>query len=207
MKFRNLFLASIVICAPVISAPVFAQSLSVGVVGGTSLTDAFSDKTITGVDTSTHLFSDSKDFIVGPMLQVNLPLGFSVEADALYRRLNLTAVNRLFAGPGLTVINNNSTNSWEFPILAKYSFGTPFIKPFIEAGPSFRHVSEFTGDSPHLSRDGFTVGVGVGFKLLSLRVDPQLRYTRWGSDSKPSTSSFNPASHANQAEFLLGLSF
>ena len=98
-------------------------------------------------------------------------------------------------------------NTWEFPLLAKYRLSTPVIKPFLEAGPSFRHVSLFSGDSPHLSQAGFTAGVGVGFKLMRLRIDPEIRYTRWGTDSKPSPYLFDPRSNVNQAELLLGLSF
>lgn len=203
MRFRNLFLISALI-AP-FSA--FAQSpfpLSLGVKGGAALTDAFSDRTTGGNGITTHTFSQKKDYVVGPMLEVRLPLGLSVEADALYRPLNLTSV---FTGPAGSSTGPGTVNSWEFPIVAKYHLSFPIVKPYIEAGPSFRHVSEFSGDSPHLSTKGFALGAGVELKLLVIRVAPEIRYTHWGGDSNPSPSAFNPGSHSNQAEFLLGISF
>ncbi len=134
-------------------------------------------------------------------------MGLSVEFDALYRRLNLTQVSRIFSGPGSTFTSSGDTNSWEFPLLATYKSPIPLIKPFLEAGPSFRHVSAFNGDSPHLSGAGFTVGAGARLGVPHFRVEPQVRYTRWGSDSKPSTSLFDPRSNVNQVELLVGISF
>jgi hypothetical protein len=51
---------------------------------------------------------------------VHLPLSFSVEADALYRPLNLTATNTIIARPGFMTSVSGKLNSWEFPLLAKY---------------------------------------------------------------------------------------
>ncbi len=131
------------------------------------------------------------------MLEVHLPMGISVEGDALYRPLHLTST---FANVG----HNATVNSWELPVLVKYHLKFPIVKPFIEAGPSFRHVSEFSGDSPHLSAKGVAAGVGVEVKALFVRVAPEFRYTHWGSDSNVSTFA---NSHSNQLEFLLGISF
>ena len=51
--------------------------LSVGLKGGFPLTDSLSD-------------SASKNYLIGPMAELNLPFGLAVEADALYRPLTLT---------------------------------------------------------------------------------------------------------------------
>lgn len=204
MNFRNVVFFAVLL-AP-LSA--FAQfPISLGVKGGTALTDAFSDRTVLGVDTDSHTYSQKKDYIVGPMLEVHLPFGFSAEADALYRPLNLTNAFTVIAGGTTTTTSTRTVNTWEFPILAKYHLPFPIVKPFIEAGPSFRHVSQFPGDSPHISTKGFSAGVGVEAKLLVLRISPEIRYTHWGADSKPSTSAFDPRTNANQAEFLVGISF
>lgn len=204
MNFRTFLFVSALL-AP-FSA--FAQSpfpISLGVKGGTSLTDSFSDRTALGVDTNSHTYSQKKDYIVGPMLEVHLPMRVSVEADALYRPLNLTSDYTVV--PLGSTRNVRTVNTWEFPILAKYHLPFPIVKPFIEAGPSFRHVSEFSGDSPHLSTKGVSAGLGVEVKALFVRVAPEFRYTHWGADSNPSTSSFNPGSNSNQVEFLVGISF
>jgi len=204
MNFRNLFFISALI-APLSALAQTPFPISLGVKGGTSLTDAFSNRTTVGVDTASHTYSQKKDYIVGPMLEVHLPMGVSVEGDALYRPLNLTW--------DYTVVPLGSTrevhtvNTWEFPILVKYHLPFPIVKPFIEAVPSFRHVSEFGGDTPHLSTKGFATGVGVEAKALFVRVAPEFRYTHWGNDSNPSTSFFNPKSNSNQLEFLVGISF
>jgi hypothetical protein len=63
---------------------------SFGINGGVPLTDPLTEKTFTGIDTNIRVFSGSKNYLIGPMVELNLPLGLSVEADALYRPLDLT---------------------------------------------------------------------------------------------------------------------
>ncbi len=63
---------------------------SFGIKGGVPLTDAFTDTTTRGVDVITHTFSNTKNYVIGPTVELSLPFGFAVEADALYRPLNLT---------------------------------------------------------------------------------------------------------------------
>ena len=90
------------------------------------------------------------------------------------------------------------------PALRYRFLHTPIVKPFAEAGPSFRWV-----ESPldhDLSDRGFTLGAGVEVKLLRLRVTPEVRFTRWGSDHNVNLT-FPLQSGQNQAEFLAGFSF
>jgi hypothetical protein len=198
---------------------------SFGIKGGVPLTDAFTDTTTRGVDMITHTFSDAKNYVIGPTVELSLPFGFAVEADALYRPLNLTTditvVDRrspfgaepqrpLNLTTDITVVPqplahySPNINSWEFPILGKYHFlHTPIVKPYVEAGPIFRHVSS---SGSYLSNSGFALGGGIDFKLLLVRITPELRYSRWGGDAR--VQFFNaPPSQLNQAEFLLGISF
>ena len=169
------------------------QIFSVGVKAGVPFTDAFSSFT----NGSYNAFSSSKNYIVGPMVELHLPLGLSAEADALYRPLNFTATRP-------NVMQNTDFSSWEFPILAKYRFAVPLVKPYMEAGPSFRTVGgQFGGN---LSNSGFTAGVGVELRLARFRIGPEIRYTHWGSDSSNAAQlGFN--SNQNQGEFLVGFSF
>ncbi|HEY4086716.1 MAG TPA: outer membrane beta-barrel protein [Bryobacteraceae bacterium] len=183
----------------------FAQSpfpISLGVKGGAALTDAFSDSTLPFSNGTSRTYSPKHDYVVGPMLEVRLPMGVSVEGDALYRPLNLNAVQS-FNGPTSTLAY--SVTSWEFPILVKYHLGFPIVKPFIEAGPSFRYVKGFS--ATQLSTKGFSAGLGVEAKALFVRVAPEFRYTHWGSDFNEGVSGFNPESNSNQVEFLVGISF
>ena len=166
------------------------------------MTDAFSDHTSTSVDVITHSFTSSKNYVAGVTLELRLPLSFSVEADALYRPLNLTVDNRVL--PSLTSHLSNDVHSLEFPILAKYHFlHAPLLSPYVEAGPIFRAVG---ASRSYLSNDGFALGGGVDIKLLLLRVSPEIRYSRWGQDGKITTFPAAP-SNINQAEFLVGISF
>ena len=74
-----------IFCLLLFSSLSFAQSISVGIKGGIPLSDPFSDKTISTINSVVHSFSGSTNFVVGPTLEVHLPLGFSVEGDVLYR--------------------------------------------------------------------------------------------------------------------------
>jgi hypothetical protein len=202
MNFRTFVFASVLL-APLTALAQSPFPISLGIKGGSALTEAFSDRSST-VNVA-NPYSPPRDYIVGPTLELRLPLGVSVEADALYRPLHVSSIY----GGQYPAGEPETLNSWEFPILAKYHFGFPFVKPFIEAGPSFRRVSELPNDSPHLSAKGVSAGIGVELKALIIRVAPELRYTHWGPASKTALSgfSFNTSSNSNQVEFLLGISF
>jgi hypothetical protein len=193
----------IVILTCFLTSLVHAQHLiSLGVKGGVPLSDGFSDRTSPS-DATLHSFSDSKKFVIGPMVELHLPLGLSIEADALYHPLDLTMqpqVSNVFSGLSSSI----NVKTFEFPILGKYRFlHTPVVKPYVEAGPIFRTVSSQTS---YMSNKGFAIGAGVDFKLLLVTVTPELRYTRWGSDTTPRGVIVYP-SNQNQGQFLIGLSF
>jgi hypothetical protein len=191
----------------VILAPVAdAQHLfSFGVKGGFPLTDPLSDDTFNSVDVVTHVFSASKNYVIGPMVELNLPFGLAVEADALYRPLNLTTETQIVSS-SLASRLSVDVNSMEFPILLKAHFlHTPIVKPYVEAGPIFRYV---LSKVQYVSNTGFALGAGVDFKLPLVRIGPELRYSHWGSDSaSPALNVSLPPSNKNQVEFLIGLSF
>lgn len=154
-----------------------------------------------GVDIVTRTFSESNQYIVGPMVELRLPLGLSVEADGLYHPLNFAIENRVI--PLGLFRSVTDITSWEFPILGKYHLPFPIVKPYAELGPSFRHVG---GNRTYFSNTGLTAGVGVEVKLGRLRFGPEIRYTRWGADATP-LSFPTAASNVNQGEFLVGISF
>jgi hypothetical protein len=181
----------------------FAQPFSVGVKGGVPFTGAFSDVTTMGVDVVTRTFSESNQYIVGPMIELHLPLGLSVEADGLYRPLNFASENRVTPLGLFRSVTNIS--SWEFPIVGKFHLPFPIVKPYAELGPTFRHVG---GNLTYFSNTGLTAGVGVEVKLGHLRFGPEIRYTRWGADAPPGRGvGFLAPSNVNQGEFLIGISF
>ena len=178
------------------------QSISVGVLGGapfTDVTNAVSTSTLSSVPKSTN-------FIVGPALQVNLPASFRIEVDALYRPYS-------FAITGISpVAPTVSANQWLFPFLLQYRFKTPLVKPFVEAGVSFDHLSNISaaaqtipagqpGSFLHSSHADVVLGAGVDVKIPFVRLSGELRYSHAGS------ADFAQLSNLNQAEVLIGVHF
>ena len=58
----------------------------------------------------------------------------------------------------------------------------------------------------HSTTHGFVIGGGLDIKVLVIHIQPEIRYTRWGSEHF-----FDPTgllhSNQNQGEFLLGIEF
>ena len=182
---------------------------SFGVIGGAALTDAFGHEStgfIIGPNGGiqplrSRSYSTLKDYAIGPLVEVGLPWrGLSVEIDALYRPMNLTMAG---VGPdgSLNSISPATVVTWELPALAKYRFGSGSVKPFIEAGPSFRVSGNLNDASP--STYGSTAGLGVETHLGKLRIGPVVRYIHWAADSDHAGS----RTKRNQVELLVGLSF
>jgi hypothetical protein len=196
------YLSKLLACAVAGTAALSAQHISVGVKAGTPITDPFSDQTFTSVDVITRSIPDSKNLIIGPMLDIRLPLGLGIEANALYRPVGITTQTQVI--PQTAVRNSQTLTTWVFPVLGKFSVPFPIVKPYVEAGPSFRRLGGIL-DS-YWSAKGLTFGAGVEFKLLKLRIAPEFRLTRWGSDPK-SAANIAPLSGQNQGDFLVGFSF
>ena len=196
---RTLFLALF------FTAAASAQLFSAGIKAGIPLTDSFENLTVPSAFTTgqtIHTYSSSKKFVAGGMVELHLPLGFSIEVDGLYRPLRLITDVTNASQPGMGRDSVNYT-SWEVPFVGKYRFlHTPLVKPYVEAGPNFRFLD--TLPDHFMSRHGFVLGGGLELKAWKLRFSPELRYTRWGADSN---FNFNAKSNQNQVEFLVGVTF
>jgi hypothetical protein len=151
--------------------------------------------------------SPSKTYVIGPTVGVRLPLGFSVEGDALYNRQNLNfgQIGGFSAG--------THADSWEFPVLMKFTAGQGMIAPVFGAGVSVRHINNF-GTVPSFlfgSTDANTVGfvasAGFQFRAGAAHITPEFRYTRWQSNSLAQSiiDSFVPG--RNAAQVLIGITF
>jgi hypothetical protein len=163
-----------------------AAQLSYGLIAGVPFN---------GLATGSGIVDKSGSFTIGPTIQIGLPLGFRVEADALYRSTSFT-----FAGV------TPSAAQWRFPLLVQYRLSAPIVKPFVEAGYSYDHVdlriqSVLKPAVSITSHHGFVMGAGVDFKVPFVRISPELRYTR---DINAGSSN---VLQLNQAEFLVGLRF
>ena len=194
----------------------FGQELSVGVIGGAMATDDLTGAGATSV---------SKRYVVGPALEIGLPLRLEVEVDALYRREGYQAS---FSSQFYTAFYDERANSWEFPILLKYRFPSPVARPFLEAGYAPRVIhgsisSNGTDDFPfsapqyYASRastnwpmsHGIVVGGGVRFAIGRLHLSPELRYTRWSNSAISGSYDDGPSwqSTQNQVDVLLGIAW
>jgi hypothetical protein len=185
-----------------------AGPIIIGVRGGVQLTDLIDAAGNGSVTTAT------KNYVVGPTLGLKLPVGFSVQADALYTRLRVTVNNTNNSGSIAA-----SANSWEFPVTLKYTAGEQPIAPFIDAGASVRHLSNLGQIGPYIANAvdrsvvrsdntvGFVLGGGLRFKAGALDISPEIRYTRWGGENISQGFRNFLHSNKNEAQILLGLTF
>lgn len=163
--------------------------------------------------------SNSKPYLVGPMIEVSLPLHFALEADALYSRLGSTAYYPFVANEyDIRTI----ANSWEFPLLAKYRLPVPHVHPYLSIGIAPRHAGgqihtihygyyasdvTFSSEDWHAHDHAFVLGGGIDVVLGHIRVSPGVRYLRWKVPASP--ASWNTAYYLdvpqNEAQVLLGI--
>jgi len=176
-----------------VPAGLSGQTLSLGAIAGAAITDAVQNQTANNF----RVWSQSKDWIAGATMELRFPSRFSLELDAMYRELHATSAGVLSDG-SLTSISPFPVVTWEFPVLAKYRFGSEKMRPFVEAGPSLRAAGNLNFNP---SRYGVTAGFGVEAHWRGLTFAPTLRYTRWNRDR----ATIAP-SQPGQVEFLLGVS-
>jgi hypothetical protein len=205
-QMRTLRIAVLIAGILGISFSAMGQNLSVGIIGGGSLTDSFPLRTrplgggpLVGYSSDTS-YSSSKDYIVGPAVEFWFLPHWSVEVDGMYRKLHYTTASMLING-SLAGVSPSPVITWEFPVLAKYHFELWKVKPLFELGPSFRTAGNLNGTGP--SHVGFTSGIGIGMDVRNLKIEPVLRYTRWTADG---VSVFQAKSKPDQLELLVGFS-
>jgi hypothetical protein len=197
LRFVPVVLLSCCLCA--------GQSIAIGMIGGVRATDD-----VTGAATS-----ESKRYIVGPMVEAGLPFGFGVEFDAVYRR---EGYRSSFSNFGGSIFSRERANSWEFPILLKYKIPFPIVKPFAEAGYAPRVIHgyvdsnfiQFLPPAPlqhtHTNTNwpasqGLVVGGGVQLGIGRLRLSPEARYTYWNNTPILGVYGDGPSFYSTQNQF------
>jgi hypothetical protein len=147
-----------------------------------------------------HAYSQAKDFVAGPSLELRFSRRFSLEANALFRQLHLMQSFRTIDGT-LSPFGKTPVVTWEIPLLAKYRLLTGGMRPFVEGGPSFRTTGNLNSTQP--SHRGITAGIGVEMQWRKLKISPAVRYTRWQQDNPR----YSPTlTKPDQVEFVLGFS-
>src|SRR5437016_2610486 len=178
----------------------FAQSevsspIGLGVKGGVPLNDAF----VVRQNNPIQYVADTHRYTFGPYVELRLPAGFGFEVDALYKTYEYRQV--------VPSTFDRNSHAWEFPFLVKKRFIPGPIKPYLEAGGAFSHLS--VADVPELhdrSAWGLVVGGGVDLKLGVLHFTPEIRYTGWTSRHFDSPGTLLQ-SNKNQAAVMLGIGF
>ena len=197
------------------ASSVCAQPFSAGIKAGIPLTD-FLDATQNGLY---QYNAPTQRYIVGGVAEVRLPLGLGVEFDALYRRLEYNSSGGV---GGFSTVSGSGSN-WEFPLLLKYRFHFPVVKPYVDAGVAWDTITGLKDTSvgvalpvqsspSELQKNttmGFVIGGGIDIHAIFLHISPELRYTRWSSAQiNASLDTINLLhSNLNQAEFLVGFTF
>jgi hypothetical protein len=77
------------------------------------------------------------------------------------------------------------------------------VKPYFEAGPTFRTASSTINH--YLAKTGVTAGVGVEATAWKIHLSPEVRFVRWGADASEAGMFY--ASRRNQAQFMVGVSY
>ncbi len=165
-----------------LAAPSFAQHLHFGLKGGMPLNDLVeSDGRVTNLPSR---------WTLGPMLEVDLPVGLGIEFNALYRRI------------GYNDLLDNTAGAWDFPLLLKYRFPGIVARPYVAGGWVFRNI----GDIPRLSAgsNGVAFSGGVRFSIPVIQISPEIRWTRW-QDAQAGPAAV--LGSRNQFEVLVGLTF
>ncbi len=196
-----------------------AQPVSFGVKAGGPLTDFFH----TSESGSYPYTSTTNRYVIGPTIELQLPVGFSVEFDALYRHYHYLTPGFRTSPPVIQLSDGEemvSGGAWEFPLLAKYRFPSKVVRPYVDAGIAWDTVSGLSAlvcalncgyppTPPSLRNStvtGAVAGVGTEIRFGFLRFSPEIRYTHWGARHFVSPVG-GLSSIPNQVELLLGISF
>ncbi|MCU1258986.1 MAG: hypothetical protein JWO80_1871, partial [Bryobacterales bacterium] len=126
MRFSFQFVSTLALVF-VSGQSIVAQRIALGVELGVRTTE----------DVSGTLSPESKRYIVGPMVDIVLPMRFSLELDALYRRVGFTGY---FSSCCAYSITRERANSWEFPTILKYRLPVVPAHPFVGIGYAPRMV-------------------------------------------------------------------
>lgn len=184
----------------------WGNRFAVGVIGGETLRGdlpATSGPIIVGVPTGSSgsslqngmaAYSGLHDPLIGPTVELALLKDLSLEVNALYHPLRYYSETTL-DGSLTNRTTFNDAITWDFPVLGKYRFPVGPLRPFLEAGPSFRLPQNKNG----LSTAGAAAGVGVEGHISGLKLAPTIRFLHWAADSTRVTQ--------NQIEVLFSISF
>src|SRR5438067_2783441 len=173
-----------ILAALLVSSPLLAEGVSLGLRAGIPIEPALTSN-------GPQRVSDRR-FTIGPLIEIHLWHGAGVAADFLLSRTDLASSPAGSARAKLW--------RWDAPISLIYRFRTA-PGPFVRAGVSFNRVFDVSGaiecargpfgeqfyclegsslaELRHRGTSGFVAGGGLQLKLGTLRLEPEVRLTRW----------------------------
>jgi hypothetical protein len=205
----------------------FAQPVSFGIQAGVPLTGLLPS----GIGPVPLYYGSplqaqtQQQYAIGPVMEIRLPRQFGLEIGVIYKRIKqefpvvtLTGITITCPDPpdcedGGTQRTFQSQNvsksarSLEVPVAVRYHFSLPSIRPYVEGGYSYNHISRIlTSNIPvynpqlvpqiiedptltTLNRIGILFGSGVEFKLQLIDVTPGIRYVHYDK-GRPNTADF-----------------
>jgi hypothetical protein len=201
----------------------YAERPSIGMKVGVTVSGVCESQSL-GAQGSANACADRH--LVGPAVQFDITHSLFLDVAALYTRLQLQGGARSTVGPSFST--QRTGNAWEFPILPKYRLLQRSIAPVVGAGPSFRRLA-MQGENTTIPLSpspgqpvtavatiadtrwgiGLCLAAGVEFRTRVVRFSPEIRYSRWSSQSPcrecgPYTL---PLARESSTVLLLGISF
>jgi hypothetical protein len=173
---------------------------------------------------------ESRPYLVGPMVQLNLPRRFAVEADALYSRFGYSYSTSDLVGDFYS--SRDRANSWQLPVLLKYrlhvaalhlyvlagwdpehSWGTTKVYASLISNPydpnATRTLTSYSLTDRYGTNHGLVAGGGIDFGSRHWRVRPEVRYIRWKDPtfSIQQSHGFYLQVPQNEVQLMLGVAF
>jgi hypothetical protein len=182
--------------------------LDMGVVGGVPVTETLRTYQSSGRFGGFSATSATRRYVVGGTVGAQWHDRLTVQAGLQYRRYGYDYDASSFPVALQFTHNRGTGASWEIPLLAKWRLLRRSPAPYIGAGATVRRLAglsetqtlydNFSLNNPQISRVtktgepsvlqsrnaiAPTVVAGLQFRAGSLRFGPELRYTRWFSDT------------------------
>jgi hypothetical protein len=101
---------------------------------------------------------------IGPVMDIGLQRGFGIEVGAMYKRIDessfsatLLSIVDTDEGPAANYRYNHVSTvgrSWEFPVAGQYHISLRSMRPYLEGGLSYNHLSNIYGPWPQFIEGG-----------------------------------------------------
>ncbi len=199
------------LAAVLVSSPLIAQIVSIGLRAGVPITPAL---TADGPRQAS-----APRFTIGPFFELHLWHDAAFSADFLLRRTDLVT--------SAAESQRAEIWLWEAPVTLIYRFHVP-ARPFVRTGVSFNRVFDVSGATEcargpfgeqfyclegnsvaelrHRGTSGFVAGGGLRFQFKGHWLEPEVRLTHW-FDRNFGVRDSAVRSNLNQIGLLLGVMF